>query len=62
MERGLEILVCQKDHLSARFVCERIVTSNGDLVLSNIETDDGVIWDSVHFPLNTIESYYIKTI
>ena len=62
MERVLEIIVCQKDHLSVRFVCEVIKKQDGDLVLVNVETDEGVNWDYVHFPMNTIDSYYVRTI
>ncbi len=59
------VIVCQKDHLPSRFTCELIKIQDGDLVLINAETNYGdgtTVWDSVHFPLVTVESYYIKEI
>lgn len=56
-----EIIVCQMDQLPKNLTCERVITNNDDLILLNAEMDD-VYWDEVHFPLSTLESYYIKTI
>ena len=49
------------DQLPKNLTCERVITNNDDLILLNAEMDDAY-WDEVHFPLSTLESYYIKTI
>ena len=54
-----DVVVFQKDHLPVWITCEVIKIQDGDLVLLKAEVED-VIWGSVHFPLNTVERYYIK--
>jgi len=56
-----EITVCQKDQLSKRFICDNAMIHDDELILINAELE-GKTWDVVHFPLSTVESYYIKTI
>lgn len=56
-----EIIVCQMDQLPKKIICERVIINNDDLVLLSAEVD-GIIWNEVHFPMSTIDSYYVRTI